>query len=288
MDIEIGSSEVSVSGLVFDVDVAGTAGAPLVLLLHGFPQTSHAYRHELPALARAGYRAVAPNQRGYSPGARPAGVADYATSALINDALAIADHFGAQTFHLVGHDWGGQLAWLIAAQHPERVRSLCVLSRPHPAAFAGAMREDRAQSQRSRHHRAFQDPDTARKLLEQDARRFRRNLREQRVPDADIDAYLRRLGDERALDAALNWYRAAVGGGFESVPAVQVPTLYVWGDADATVGRPAAEATGQYVRGAYRFVVIEGAGHFLTDEAGEQVTRVLLEHLGTCAPHDSM
>src|SRR3954468_12460810 len=127
MDIEIGSSEVSVSGLVFDVDVAGTAGAPLVLLLHGFPQTSHAYRHELPALARAGYRAVAPNQRGYSPGARPAGVADYATSALINDALAIADHFGAQTFHLVGHDWGGQLAWLIAAQHLERVRSLCVL-----------------------------------------------------------------------------------------------------------------------------------------------------------------
>jgi pimeloyl-ACP methyl ester carboxylesterase len=274
--------EVAASGFVFDVDVAGAPGAPLVLLLHGFPQTSHTYRNELPALARAGFQAVAPNQRGYSPGARPAQVADYAVSALTQDALAIADHFGAQTFHLVGHDWGGQLAWLIAAQRPERVRSLCVLSRPHPAAFAGAMRADPAQSERSRHHRAFQDPDTARKLLEQDARRFRRNLRDQGVPDADIAEYLRRLGDEHALDAALNWYRAAGSGGgstSQAVPAVRVPTLYVWGDADATVGRAAAEATAQHVQAAFRFLVIEGAGHFLTDQAGERVTRALLEHV---------
>jgi pimeloyl-ACP methyl ester carboxylesterase len=276
----MGCEQVAVSGFVFDVDVAGAPGAPLVLLLHGFPQTSHTYRSELPALARAGYHAVAPNQRGYSPGARPADVADYAVAALTQDALAIADHFGAEKFHLVGHDWGGQLAWLIAAQHPDRVRSLCVLSRPHPAAFAGAMRNDPAQSQRSRHHRAFQDPDTARKLLEQDARRFRRNLRDQGVADADVDAYLQRLGDERALDAALNWYRAAVSGSAPAVPEVRVPTLYVWGDADATVGRAAAEATARYVQAPYWFAVIEGAGHFLTDQAGEQVTQLLLEHLG--------
>jgi pimeloyl-ACP methyl ester carboxylesterase len=275
--------EVAASGFVFDVDVAGAPGAPLVLLLHGFPQTSHTYRNELPALARAGYHAVAPNQRGYSPGARPAQVSDYAVSALVQDALAIADHFDAGLFHLVGHDWGGQLAWSIAARYPERVRSLCVLSRPHPAAFAGAMRDDPAQSQRSRHHRAFQDPDTARKLLEQDARRFRRNLRDQGVGEADIEAYLRTLGDERALDAALNWYRAALSGGAQALPAVRVPTLYVWGDADATVGRAAAEATARHVEGAYRFVVIEGAGHFLTDQAGERVTRELLEHLPACS-----
>ncbi|HKP62303.1 MAG TPA: alpha/beta hydrolase [Polyangiales bacterium] len=272
--------EVAVSGLVFDVDVAGAAGAPLVLLLHGFPQTSHAYRHELPALASAGFRAVAPNQRGYSPGARPAAVSDYAVAALTRDALNIADHFGAKQFHLVGHDWGGQLAWLIAAQHPERIRSLCVLSRPHPAAFSGAMRDDPAQSQRSRHHRAFQDPDTARKLLEENARRFRRNLRDQQVPDADIDAYLLRLGDERALDAALNWYRAAVSGErAAAVPAVHVPTLYIWGDADATVGRAAAEATARHVDAPYRFMPIEGAGHFLTDDVGERVTAAVVEHV---------
>lgn len=274
------SLEVAVSGMVFDVDIAGPPGAPLVLLLHGFPQTSYAYRHELPALASAGFRAVAPNQRGYSPGARPAAVSDYAVAALTQDALNVADHFGARQFHLVGHDWGGQLAWLIASRHPERVRSLCVLSRPHPAAFAGAMRDDPAQSQRSRHHRAFQDPDTARKLLEEDARRFRRNLRDQQVPDADIDAYLKRLGDERALDAALHWYRAAVSGGrADPVPPVRVPTLYVWGDADATVGRAAAEATARCVDAPYRFLPIEGAGHFLTDQIGERVTAAVVEHV---------
>lgn len=272
--------EISASGMLFDVDVAGTAGAPLVLLLHGFPQTSHSYRHELPALASAGFRAIAPNQRGYSPGARPGAVSDYAVAALTQDALNIADHFGAKQFHLVGHDWGGQLAWLIAAQHPERIRSLCVLSRPHPAAFSGAMRDDPAQSQRSRHHRAFQDPDTARKLLEENARRFRRNLRDQHVPEADIDVYLQLLGDERALDAALHWYRAAASGErANAVPAVRVPTLYVWGDADATVGRAAAEATARHVDAPYRFLVIEGAGHFLTDQAGERVTAAVVEHV---------
>ncbi|HKU41260.1 MAG TPA: alpha/beta hydrolase [Polyangiales bacterium] len=275
--------QVSVSGLVFDCDVAGRPGSPLVLLLHGFPQTSYTWRRELPALAEAGFLAVAPNQRGYSAGARPAAIADYAVGSLTRDALGIAEQFGASTFHLVGHDWGGQLAWLIAAEHPERVRSLSVLSRPHPAAFAGALRQDSAQSQRSRHHRAFQDPQTARKLLEDGARRLRRSLAEQGVPEADVVAYLARLGEEAALDAALNWYRAAAVGGGSSVPAVRVPTLYVWGDADATVGKPAAEATARHVEAPYQFAVIPGAGHFLTDQAGEQVSRLVLEHIAANA-----
>jgi hypothetical protein len=111
------TTEVSANGFRFTADVAGDAGAPLVLLLHGFPQTRYTWRHQLPALAAAGYRAVAPDQRGYSPGARPSGVEHYGIDALLGDALAIADACGAQRFHLVGHDWGGQLAWLLAARH---------------------------------------------------------------------------------------------------------------------------------------------------------------------------
>jgi len=275
--------QIPIGRWVFEADVAGEAGAPLVLLLHGFPQTSYTWRHELPALAAAGCCAVAPNQRGYSPGARPAAVEEYAIEALVGDALALASHFGAEQFHLVGHDWGGQLAWWIAAHHPERVRTLTVLSRPHPAAFAAAFQRDAAQSERSKHHRAFLDPTTAQRLLEDDARRLRRNLSGQGVPPADVDAYVSRLGDEAALNAALNWYRAAASGGLAraDVPPVTAPTLYVWGDADATVGRAAAEATKDYVRGPYRFLELSGVGHFVTDQAGAEVTRAIVQHVTT-------
>jgi pimeloyl-ACP methyl ester carboxylesterase len=283
MNKSLRNLQIAASGMLFDADCSGSDDAQLVLLLHGFPQTSHTYRHALPALAAAGYRAVAPNQRGYCEGARPEAIADYATELLVSDALAIADALGSERFHLVGHDWGGQLAWLLAAQWPERVQTLTVLSRPHPAAFAEAMRDDPAQAERSRHHRAFHDPSSAQRLLADGARRLRKTLSTQGVGPEDIDAYLARLGDEPTMNAALHWYRARANGSSAlvgaEVPAVSVPTLYIWGDADATVGRCAAEATARYVSGPYRFELIRGAGHFLTDQAGERVTELLLSHL---------
>jgi pimeloyl-ACP methyl ester carboxylesterase len=296
--------QIDAHGLTFDVEVAGRPDDPLVLLLHGFPQTSHTWRDVLPALARAGYYAAAPNQRGYSPGARPAGVEAYATANLVDDVLALADAFDTarsrgesdsggprppSRFHLVGHDWGGQLAWLVAARHPARVRTLTVLSRPHPAAFAAALRGDPAQADRSKHHRAFQDPDSARLLLADGARRLRASFESQGVPADAIEAYLERLGDEAALDAAINWYRAAAttlaGSGLAAheVPDVTVPTLYLWGSADATVGRQAAEGTAAHVSGPFRFEVIDGAGHFLTDDAGARVIDALLAFLASHA-----
>jgi pimeloyl-ACP methyl ester carboxylesterase len=275
--------EIAANDLRFTADVAGDAGAPLVLLLHGFPQTRYTWRHQLPALAGAGYRALAPDQRGYSPGARPSGVAHYGVDALLSDALAIARACGAERFDLVGHDWGGQLAWLLAARHPERVRTLSVLSRPHPAAFARALAADPQQSERSKHHRAFQDPSTATLLLENGGRRLRRMLRDHGVPDVDAQAYVAALATHAALDAALDWYRASLRGAsglsLADTPAVRVPTLFVWGDADLTVGRPAAEATRDFVQAPYRFVVVQGAGHFLTDQAAPLVSQELLAHL---------
>ena len=272
--------DLEASGLVFECDAAGASDAPLVVLLHGFPQTSYTWRHQLPALAEAGFLAVAPNQRGYSPGARPEGAAAYATELLVADVLGIADTLGRERFHLVGHDWGGQLAWLLAANHSNRVETLTVLSRPHPRAFAEAMKSDAQQAHRSRHHRAFQDSDSARLLLEDNARRLRGSLRDQGVADADIEEYLSRLASEEALDAAINWYRSAgtsssalVG---EEVVNIRVPTLYLWGDEDATVGLAAAEATADCVDADYRMHVLEGAGHFLTDQRPEEITRELL------------
>jgi pimeloyl-ACP methyl ester carboxylesterase len=167
------------------------------------------------------------------------------------------------------------------------VRTLSILSRPHPAAFARALASDPTQRERSKHHRAFQDPNTASLLVEDGARRLRRLLREQGVSDADAEAYVEPLSSHDAIDAALNWYRAAFGGtsalAAEDVPPVRVPTLFLWGDADATVGRAAADATREFVAGAYRFVVVPGAGHFLTDQAAAAVTKELLAHLASHA-----
>jgi pimeloyl-ACP methyl ester carboxylesterase len=277
------TEQIIVNELTFDAEVAGERDSPLVLMLHGFPQTGYSWRHQLQPLADAGYFALAPNQRGYSLGAQPEGVASYATRLLVEDALGLARALGHERFHVVGHDWGGQLSWLLAAYHPERIRSLTVLSRPHPAAFAAAFRSDPQQAGRSKHHKAFQNPETVALLLENGAARLRRSLADQGVPTADIDAYLSVLADPATLEAAVNWYRAAASGesglAAADVPAVSVPTLYIWGDEDASVGEIAARGTAGFVTGPYRFEVLSDVGHFVTDQAGDRVTELLLDFL---------
>jgi pimeloyl-ACP methyl ester carboxylesterase len=267
----------------FTADVAGPHDGPLVLLLHGFPQTRHTWRDVLPDLAATGRRAVAVDQRGYSPGVRPSGVDDYATARLVADVLDLADALGADRFHLVGHDWGGQVAWLTAAQHPARLSGLTVLSRPHPAAFARSFADDPDQATRSRHHRNM-GPEMTDRWHADDSAVLRSVLAGAGVPDVAVDAYVSVLGERAALDAAMNWYRAAAAGGglrAADTPTVTVPVCYVWGTADQTVGRRAAELTAEHVSGPYRFVEVEGAGHFLTDDAGAAATRAaIVAHAG--------
>jgi pimeloyl-ACP methyl ester carboxylesterase len=271
------------NGLVFDAWAEGPEQGELVLMLHGYPQSRHTWREQVPALASAGYRAVAPDQRGYSAGARPdpSDVTNYAYDKLVQDALDIAAATGARDrrFHLVGHDWGGQVSWGVAARHPSHLASLTILSRPHPSAFVRALAAaDGEQKQRSRHHRAFQDPNTARMLLEDGARRLRRNLAHANVPPASIEEYVSVLGDEAAMEAALAWYRAQLGLRVE-LGKVEVPTLYIWGDSDSTVTRTAAEGTAEFVTGPYQLAVLPGIDHFSTDQAPGDVTRLLLEHI---------
>jgi pimeloyl-ACP methyl ester carboxylesterase len=267
-------------GLVFDVSVAGAADAPLVLMLHGFAVSRHLYDAQLPALAAAGYLAVAPNQRGYSAGARPdpSQHALYDKQLLIEDALALADAMGRERFHLVGHDWGGSLSWDIAALHPERLASLTMLSRPHPAAFARAMRDDPEQPHRSRHHKAFMDPNAVATLLADDAAWLRTRHTLNGIPPAATEKHLAVIGNPAALEAALAWYRAR-GPVTQPIGPTKVPTLFIWGDADDTVGRMAAEGTVNFVEAPYRFEVLPGVGHYAADQVPERVSELMLEHL---------
>jgi pimeloyl-ACP methyl ester carboxylesterase len=270
-------------GLTFDALLAGEPAAPLVLLLHGFAESMHCWRAQVAALAAAGYRAIAPSQRGYSPEARPPtnNTANYHIDRLMDDAMAIvaACGYGDRRFHLVGHDWGGSIAWSLADRFPQRLASLTVLSRPHPNAFNRALQlTDGDQAHRSRHHKAFLEPDAADVVLADDARWLRKRLAAAGVPAAAIEQHLGVLGNRPAMEAALAWYRArgAIRG---PLGMIRVPTLYIWGDADDTVGRIAAEGTRDFVSAPYRFEVLPGVGHFAAEQAPDRVNELLLPHL---------
>jgi pimeloyl-ACP methyl ester carboxylesterase len=271
--------------LTFDTLVAGEDGAPLVLLLHGFAESMHCWRAQMTALSGMGYRAIAPSQRGYSPAARPdpSDLASYHIDRLMDDAMAIvaASGYGARRFHLAGHDWGASIAWALADRYPDRVASLTVLSRPHPNAFNRALQStDSEQARRSRHHVAFLEPDAADVVLADDAKWLRDRLAANAVPASAIERHLAVLGNKDAMEAALAWYRArgAIRG---PLGPIRVPTLYIWGDADDTVGRIAAEGTVDFVAAPYRFVVLPDVGHFAADQAPDRVSELMLEHLRT-------
>ena len=194
--------------------------------------------------------------------------------------MAAAGHDGRR-FHLVGHDWGGQVSWGVAATHPKRLASLTIMSRPHPKSFRRALEKpDGEQKNRSRHHRAFLDSETGKLLLADNARRLRDGLFGQGVPAAAMDEHLSVLGNPAAMEAALAWYRANVGLAAD-IGMIEVPTLYIWGDVDATVGPDAAHGTGEFVAAAFAMEVLPGVGHFVMDQAPARATELLLAHLKT-------
>lgn len=269
---------ISIDGLDFTIDTAGEANAPAVLLLHGFPESRYMWHPQMEALAAAGYRVVAPDQRGYSTGARPEGEDAYRVELIVQDAVNLMQALGVGRFHLVGHDWGGQIAWLVADRHAEKIRTLSILSRPHPAAFARALVEDPQQAERSGHHRWFRDADAYARMRVDGLRPVREALESQHVPPEVAAVHIAKLAEPGGLEGAMNWYRASGFTG-KDMPALDLPTLYVWGTADATVGRYAAELTRQYANGPFQFIPVEGAGHFIVDECPDVVSDLLLKHI---------
>ncbi|QIP83230.1 alpha/beta hydrolase [Streptomyces sp. Tu 2975] len=272
-------SELSISTAagVFDAIAAGPPDGRPVLLLHGFPQTGLAWRRQIAALAEHGYRVVAPDQRGYSPGVRPERPEDYRIGALVDDVLAITEELGWASFDLVGHDWGGAVAWWTADAHPGRVRTVTVVSTPHPGALATALRTDQDQRERSRYMIEWREaPATEERMLAGDAEALRASYAG-KVPQDSADAYVRHLSRPGALTAALNWYRAGRPDG--AIGVIDVPTLYVWSTQDSAFGPAAAQETRQWVKGPYRFETLQGVSHWVPEEAPETLNRLLLEHL---------
>lgn len=279
--------ELRVGDLVFDARVAGPPEGELVLLLHGFPQTSYQWRHSLQRLSAAGYRAVAPDQRGYSPRARPTSDSDYAMRSLVLDVLGMADALGAQRFHVVGHDWGAVVAWVLAAVVKDRILSVTAVSTAHPDLVAQhrAM-PDSCQTRATSHFAERKKAEAAAELLADDAQRLKEEYGD--LPTDAVDEYLRALGTQPALDAALSWYRANIDQTPAPAPigSVQVPTLYVYSDEDPTNCKDVALANEAFVTGPYRLEVFEGLDHWVVERAADAFNDRLIEHLQSSSARD--
>jgi pimeloyl-ACP methyl ester carboxylesterase len=263
-------------GLVFDVVDTGPLDGAVVIALHGFPQTSASWAQVTPVLTDAGYRVLAPDQRGYSPGARPQAVSAYTLDHLCADVLALADAAGAERFSLLGHDWGAVVAWTVAGSYPDRVRTLTAVSVGHPDAFRRSFVG--TQLLRSWYMAAFQVPWLPERVLRaQGGRRLRTFLTGGGAHDPE--PAVRLFADPRAATAALNWYRALRLPSSVAAGLTRVPTLYVWSDRDTALGRRGAEGTERFVRAPYRFVVLEGVSHWVPEERPVELGELVVDHL---------
>jgi pimeloyl-ACP methyl ester carboxylesterase len=262
------------AGLTFDVQDSGPRDGEVIVLLHGFPETSASWDAVVPALVAAGYRVLAPDQRGYSPAARPASRRAYVMAELEADIVALASRAGAREIHVAGHDWGGVVAWALAAHHPDRVASLTVFSTPHPAAMSRAMMRT-AQAWRSWYLLLFQVPGLPERLL---LPRLEDGLRRAGLPERLAGTYAQAMRQPGALTAALNWYRA-VPLERRRVGTVAVPTTYAWGTGDRFFTRATAELTARWVTGPYRFEALDGVSHWVPETAPDEVVRLVLDRV---------
>ena len=278
---DIAMTQIALGELTFDVRTAGPEDGEVAILLHGFPQTSYEWRHQIRALAEAGFRVVAPDQRGYSAGARPTDTADYALPLLVQDVVGLADAVGAERFHIVGHDWGAIVAWAVAVAAADRVITANPVSVPHPDAFARVLSDpESCQVAASSYFDLFIQPDSEDGFLAND-QALLRGLYAGMGEDA-VAEYLRVLGSKPALGAALDWYRANIGDRNLQRPAtgaVTVPTMFTWSDGDTALCVDGAVLTEEYVEGPYRFEVLEGIDHWIPEMAAERMSSLLVEHL---------
>ena len=277
--VRVQAADLEFRARVRNLDGAGEA----VILLHGFPQTSACWEPAIDALAAAGYRVIAYDQRGYSPGARPLGVDAYRIDRLASDVAAVADTLGFERFHLVGHDWGAAVGWAVAMTRPKRLLSWSALSIGHSFAFRDAVRGDADQRKRSRYILLFRLPVLPEWLLAWGRFRVLRKVMYHCMPPAHVREYLSAFAEPGALTAILNYYRAmGDSGGLDPTPGVAVPTLYIWGNRDPAAGRTAAEGTAPFMQGPYVYSEID-AGHWLLETRTEPVVDQLVDHIVSCS-----
>lgn len=261
---------------------AGNAEAPVLILLHGFPEFWFAWRHQIEPLAEAGFRVIVPDQRGYNKSSKPKSVGAYATDELVSDVIAVADQLGRKEIYLAGHDWGGVVAWSVALKHPGRIARLAILNVPHPAVLRRFLKTKPRQMRRSWYLLFFQIPWLPEALFS--TRDFRegtaslvRSSRPGTFSESDLKRYKEAWTQPGAMTAMINWYRALFRKPFRFAdPQLRMPTLVIWGARDAFLLPEMADESLRYCpQGELK--LIPQATHWVQHEEPAQVTRLLIE-----------
>ena len=277
------------TGVELDVQVAGDPANPAIVLLHGFPESHRTWRHQVPALA-ADHFVLAPDQRGFARSSKPAGVENYTPDKPVADLIALADHFGIERFTLVGHDWGGAIAWMAALQNPGRIERLIIVNAPHPFLFQKLMFDDPAQREASQYIRAFRNPELEKHIDSIGLSAFfdgsfMRHTDFEKVRD-EKPVYLEQWAEPGAMTAMLNWYRASaiqVPAMDETperpafldapFPPIRQPTLVIWGTGDKALLPSNLDGLDALVP---KLTLVKvDAGHFVPWEAPEAVTSAM-------------
>lgn len=270
------------NGIDLHVVQAGPQEGPLVVLLHGFPEFWYGWRHQIPALAEAGYWVWAPDQRGYNLSDKPQGVAAYNLDELAKDVVGLIDAAGREKTLLVGHDWGAAVAWWTAITYPQRVEKLAILNVPHPAVLRRTIAGNPRQMLKSWYIAFFQIPWLPEALLrfnnwQAGVRAIQGSARPGTFSAEEIARYRQAWRQPGAFTAMLNWYRAIVRYPPRSAPSIRVtvPTLMIWGVHDVALDRAMAQPSIEHCdRG--RLVFLEEATHWVQHDEPAQVNQLLL------------
>ena len=253
-----------------------------IVLCHGFPELAFSWRRQIPVLAAAGYRVLAPDMRGYGDSSAPAQVSAYDVLTLCEDLCGLLDSVGEPSAIFIGHDWGAIVSWVVAARYPERLRTLTAVSVPHPEAFADAYASpDSKQREMSGYIGVFRaEGDAGERMLRgDDGDGIRRMFEHVGLGPEAAAEHAAVHGEPGAMTAALNWYRATHPTLMRGIPPVAVPTLFVWSTLDPAISREAADGCASYVTGPFRYEVLDGVDHWVPELAADKLNRILLEHL---------
>ncbi len=280
------------SGLKMRVARAGPSDAPLVVMMHGFPECWYSWRHQLRSLSDS-FDCVAPEMRGYGQTDAPRGVANYTLDKLVGDVADLLDAMGRRRAVIVGHDWGGGVAWATALMRPDIVERLIVLNCPHLKRFSGELRRNPRQMLRSWYMLFFQLPWLPEAIfragnfaaLERALRDG--TVRKGAITDADMAYFREAFRDPYAISAAINYYRANFRSGFMAKPGenawidrkIEAPTLLIWGEQDFALGKELTYEMQGLFSGPFEIKYIPSAGHWVQQEEPETVNRYIRDFL---------
>lgn len=272
--------EITINHMTYTVREAGIENTgDLVILLHGFPECSIIWEKTMEKLSDLGYRCLAPDQRGYSKGARPKGYENYSVQILAQDVINYAEYVNSkERFHLVGHDFGAVVGWTTVTMYPERIKSWTALSVPYWPAYLWAIQNDKEQQEKGAYVKHFQEPDKPEQMLSANHYEVLKKLWTGFDEDI-IDEYMTIFSEPDALTSVVNWYRALfMVQSKVNYKEITTPTLFIWGNQDLAIGRAGVEKSHAFMKGDYQFRELD-AGHWLTEFNEPEVSQLIIEHI---------